>query len=1002
MKRLSIIAIATLSAIYGSNVLAVEVTPDDSGKITADQQGSAGDVSRHRGDRLKTKIQWKAWSNDMEGLHPHSPKNYQVYKVEYAKPGDIYPSSGNSSEMILKDNENGFAANLEKNLPFQLNSNKIVGMYYDEWAYWERSFSADLVPAKNLTHIFWSFLGLCDFGAQRPGNVTLPTTGNTGLIAEGNERGQKILKGMCGQGNFPTETGETGWQGNGTPAKQQGDFSVTRYDPQASHFGLTALERMKKANPQLKVMVSIGGWSMSAPFHAMVETKEGRDIFVNSVMNFLSENPFVDGIDLDWEFVGSTGPSAMGDLATDGYQKEKERYTALVKELRKAMDAKYSGAQRKQLSAAVSASPAKLAAIDFNSLKDDFDFINIMTYDMYGAFARHPGHQAAVYAKPIAGAYYQQGSQDKVKDEAGNIIIDGQGHDMTGEQTQRGFSTEGAVKAILDNNPDFPSEKLVVGAAAYSRGWHSVSVKTEHDKLFWHGIANGEDVSRKGLGSSGSYEHGVTDYRDLYDNVISKKQNVYYDKQAEAAYIWKPIANVNGNPTAQVETFDSQRSVIAKGDLVKKYKLGGLFAWAASNDNGLILNSMNAAVCNKQANGSYYNFSEDYNGVVETKVLDSQNGIPTKVDETMSAPTTYHFNGQTYCDASTPEIPESQVPTVTLDKTTINVVGTHDHGFAYPVTATSNQENVTWKWEIVQGHSLIQVRNVDKATAELVVPKDLFETSAKFRVTVTNSAGQTNEAFVTINVAKPAVAISGPNSMTSATSAQLTAEANFDQASYRWVLKKGETQVVNAITQTGQIIAGMPAGDYSVEVFATSTKGARTATSTHAIKVTSEQVQNNDQAFIKGLSLTMNPTDNGSSMTFTGGVSSSTTATSIPGYQWTLPSGAQGGSNGQAGQRFTIAKTNQQQNLNLSVEVTAGKETRTLTASIIVPAASDSSDYPAWVYGTDYKKGDVVTHKGKRFECVVAGWCSQTGQWSQLHYEPEVGLNWIQAWKYHK
>nr|WP_310618291.1 glycosyl hydrolase family 18 protein [Pantoea cypripedii] len=997
MKKLSVIAIATLSAIYGGNAFAVEVTPDESGTIAENHSGSAGDVSRHRGDRLKTKIQWKAWSSDMEGLHPHSPKNYQVYKVEYANPGDIYPSSGNSSNLILSENENGFAANLEKNVPFQLNSNKIVGMYFDEWAYWERSYTADLVPAKNLTHIFWSFLGLCDFGAQRPGNVTLPVTNNTGLIAEGNERGQKILKAMCGQGNFPVENGETSWEGNDTPAKQQGDFSVSRYDPQASYFGLKALERMKKANPQLKVMVSVGGWSMSAPFHAMVETKEGRDIFVKSIMNFLSEYPFVDGIDLDWEFIGFTGTSAMGDLAIDGYQNEREHYTALVKQLRSAMDAQYSGAQRKQLSAAFSASPAKLAAIDFNSLKDDFDFINIMTYDMYGAFARNPGHHAGVYAKPIAGTYYQQGNQNKIKDEAGNIVIDGQGNDMTGEQAQRGFSAEGAVKAILDNNPDFPSEKLVVGAAAYSRGWHSVSVKPQHDKLFWHGIANGEEVSRKGLGSNGTFENGVTDYRELYDTFISKKQDTYYDKQAEAAYIWKPIASVNGNPTAQVETFDSQRSVIAKGDLLKKYKLGGMFVWAASNDNGLILNSMNAAVCNKLANGSYYNFTEDYNGVVDTRVIDSQQGIPTKVNEILSGPASYNFNGQDFCTSSADE---SLAPVVSLNTTTLSVIGTNDMGFGYTVTGSSNQQDVSWKWERTEGNSAITLKSYDKESAEIVVPKGLFDVSATFRLTATNSKQKSGEAFVTIQVAKPAVAITGADSMPSANPAQMQAMANFDQASYQWTLKQGSQIVANGIDQNGQIKAGLATGSYLVEVNASSVKGARSATQTHPIEVTQE-AQNHDQAFIDALGLVILPTDNGSSITFAGGVSSSTAATSVPTYQWTLPSGAQGGSNGLATQSFTVNKTNQVQNLKVTVSVTAGKESRALVKEFTVPALSDSTGFPEWVYGSDYKAGDVVQHKGKLFQCVIAGWCSQTGEWSQLHYEPETGISWTQAWKYY-
>ncbi|WP_431628266.1 glycosyl hydrolase family 18 protein [Enterobacter bugandensis] len=997
MRKLSIIALATLSAIYGTHAFAVEVTPNESGKVVAEQHGSAGEVSRHRGDRLKTKLQWKSWSNDMEGLHPHSPKNYRVYKVDYTNPGDIYPSSGNSDSLILKDSENGFAANLEKNVPFQHNSNKIVGMYYDEWAYWERSFTADLVPANNLTHIFWSFLGLCDFNSARPSNVTLPVTENTGLIAEGNERGQKILKAMCGQGDFPTENGTTAWQGKDTPAKQQGDFNVTRYDPQASYYGLQALEKMKKANPKLNVMVSIGGWSMSSPFHAMVETQEGRTIFVNSVMDFLKENPFVDGIDLDWEFVGSTGPSAIGDLATDGYQQERSRYTKLVKQLRQAMDAKYSGSQRKQLSAAVSASPAKLAAIDFNSLKDDFDFINIMTYDMYGAFARNPGHQAAVYAKPIAGTYYQPGSQNKVKDEAGNIIIDGQGNSMTGEQAQRGFSTEGAVKAILDNNPDFPSEKLVIGAAAYSRGWHSVSVKPEHDKLFWHGIANGETVSRKGLGSNGSYEHGVTDYRELYDTFISKKVNTYYDKQAEAAYIWKPISSVNGNPTAQVETFDSQRSVIAKGDLVKKYKLGGLFAWAASNDNGLILNSMNAAVCNKRSSGDYYNFTEHYNGVVDTKVLQSQNDVPVKVHEILSGAQNYNFDGKEYCSDDI----ETDAPAVTLDRTSLSVVATTNTGFGYKVSANSSQDDVTWKWELAEGDKNIYLKSYDKPTAEIVVPKQnenhISDMYAKFKVSATKN-GKTGHSYVTINVVKPAVSITGDSHMSPANPAKLTARANFDQATYDWTLKRNGQNVSGGIDASGQIAKNLPGGDYTAEVFARSDKGGRKASAEYTIKV-EEQAQNNDQAFINALSLSIQSTDNGDSVTFSGSVASSSAATSTPGYAWTLPAGAHGGSNGQPQQRFTVTKNKQVQNLKVKVKVTAGKEMRELERDITVPAQTETGQYPLYKPGTAYKAGEVVKNKnGDLFECKpwpYTGWC---GSSSALHYEPGIGLNWKDAW----
>ena len=344
---------------------------------------------------------------------------------------------------------------------------------------------------------------------------------------------------------------------------------------------------------------------------------------------------------------------------------------------------------------------------------------------------------------------------------------------------------------------------------------------------------------------------------------------------------------------------------------------------------------------------------------------------------------------------------KDEAPTVTLDKNKINVVGTYNYGFGYKVTGSSNQDNVNWKWERVEGSDSIYLKSYDKASAEVVVPKNLFDVSAKFRLTATNGDDKLGEAFVIIEVAKPAVTLTGPSSMASASPAKMQAKANFGEVTYQWILTQGSQEIANGIDQHGQIKSGLKAGSYTVEVSAKSDKGARVATTSHQLKV-SEQVANNDAAFIKALQLSMSSTDNANSVTFSAGVSSSTAATSPPAYQWTLPSGAEGSNNGQAQQRFTLNKTSQVQNLRVKVRVSAGKETRELEQSIIVPAIVESGDeYPNWVYGGNYKTGDVVTHKGKVFECKVSGWCSQTGQWSQMHYEPEVGISWTAAWKYY-
>lgn len=633
-------AIVTFS-IFSSNSFAssIIVTQDESGKLPIDLNGTPGLSSKYLGNRQAAGLMWNyngPWWPENVIPPPLSPRNYGVLMKSDKSPLTF----------------NGYAANLEYNTPFNNTSNKIVGLYVPEWAYWERNFPADFTPANNVTHVFYSFIGMCDY-------VRNNATQNNGLLSIGNKYGAAILKAMCGRGMFPGKVPPDyiqdqydmyKWQdqdvgvmadNGGKPAN---DFTLSKYDPQASFYMLKAMQDMKKSNPNLKVMVSIGGWTLSSPFNGMVATQNGRTTFINSVVKFLKAYPFVDGIDLDWEFPGGNG--AAPGLASDGYLAEKARYTQLVHQLRTTLDANFTGNSRKQISAAVSASPAKLAGIDFNSLKDDFDFVNVMSYDLYGAFSRYPDHQAAVYSKPVAAPFGAPGSNDIMKDEAGNNILIGQKTE-TQAQVLRNYSVEGAVKTILNNNPNFPSQKLVIGAASYSRGWHTIHVKSKHDKLFWHGVAAGQDG---GLGVDGTFENGVSDFREIYDKYMSSgnTSNFYYDAQAEAAYIWKP-KDSNGNTiSATVESFDSPRSVIAKAKLVQDYNLGGLFAWDASTDNGLIVNAMNAGVCNQKADGTYYTFQEQYAAVVNS--VPNRDGSVTENISDSPSDTTYNFDGAAFCN----------------------------------------------------------------------------------------------------------------------------------------------------------------------------------------------------------------------------------------------------------------------------------------------------------------------------------------------------------------
>ena len=78
---------------------------------------------------------------------------------------------------------------------------------------------------------------------------------------------------------------------------------------------------LKEQNPDLKVILSVGGWNMgSAPFTKMVASAFNRNDFIQHAIGFLRKYNF-DGLDLDWEY-----PANRGSPASD-----KEKFGLLVK-----------------------------------------------------------------------------------------------------------------------------------------------------------------------------------------------------------------------------------------------------------------------------------------------------------------------------------------------------------------------------------------------------------------------------------------------------------------------------------------------------------------------------------------------------------------------------------------------------------------------------------------------------------------------------------------------
>lgn len=156
---------------------------------------------------------------------------------------------------------------------------------------------------------------------------------------------------------------------------------------------LQKLINSKKDNPELKILVSIGGWTWSGNFSDMALTFESRKVFIESAIAELKKTG-IDGIDLDWEYPGQVGMDNV-------YRPEdKENFTLLLKELREALTIEQKEQNKEEsylLTIAVGADQSYIDHTNMAEVQKHLDHVNLMTYDFYTSADSLAAHHANLY-----------------------------------------------------------------------------------------------------------------------------------------------------------------------------------------------------------------------------------------------------------------------------------------------------------------------------------------------------------------------------------------------------------------------------------------------------------------------------------------------------------------------------------------------------------------------------------------------------------------------------
>ena len=182
---------------------------------------------------------------------------------------------------------------------------------------------------------------------------------------------------------------------------------------------------LRKQKPELKVLLSIGGWG--GRFSEMAANDEYRRAFAADCDRVVKEFA-LDGIDIDWEYP----TSSMANISSS--PDDTENFTLLMQDIRAAIG------NEKELTLATVASARY---IDFKAILPSVDFVNIMAYDMASA----PKHHSALYPSGHSG-------------------------DIT---------SDGAVTAHL--KAGVPPSKLVMGMPFYGRGGDGYPSFQDYNKV---------------------------------------------------------------------------------------------------------------------------------------------------------------------------------------------------------------------------------------------------------------------------------------------------------------------------------------------------------------------------------------------------------------------------------------------------------------------------------------------------------------------------------------
>lgn len=335
------------------------------------------------------------------------------------------------------------------------------------------------------------------------------------------------------------------------------------------------LRELKVKYPNLKILLSIGGWTYSKYFSDAAATASSRQTFVSSCINmFLKGNlptgidgdpsggtasaaGLFDGFDIDWEY-----PGVLGHVGNHYGSQDTANYTLLLQEFRNELDS-YGASVGKHflLTAAVPSGQDKISMIQTNQIGNYLDYADVMTYDMHGGWETTgpTNFQDPIYNSPSDPSAVIPPGNEK-------------------------YTIDTAIKAWTSGLSDytipggFPANKLIMGFPFYYRGWTGVAAGSDHGLY--------QTASGPSAAFSYSQTAGIADYKELASaGLTGNAGDNFFDPTTQASWIYDGTNFYTG---------DTPQSIAAKTAYIKSNGMAGamMFSLDAEDAGDTLLNAI--------------------------------------------------------------------------------------------------------------------------------------------------------------------------------------------------------------------------------------------------------------------------------------------------------------------------------------------------------------------------------------------------------------------------